>query len=73
MIPRVMQAIIRMLYFLFCFVAQQRKPGLGRLVVRFIDHTTLDTHTHTHTHTHIHTHTLKLESTDKVISPSSGR
>jgi hypothetical protein len=45
MIPRVKQAIIRMLYYLFCFVAQQRKPRLGRLVVRFIDHTKLDTHT----------------------------
>jgi len=25
-------------------------------MLRFIDHTELDTHTHTHTHTHKHTH-----------------
>jgi len=43
--------------FFILFVAQKRKPGLGRLVVRFLDHTKLDTNTHTHTHTQAHTDT----------------
>ena len=33
------------------FVAQQPNSSLGRLILRFLDHTQLDTHAHAHTHT----------------------
>jgi hypothetical protein len=32
-------------------MAKQPKSGLGRLLLRFVDHTKLDTHTHIYTYT----------------------
>jgi len=38
-------------------VEQQPSSSLCAPVLRFLDHTQLDTNTHTHTHTHTHPHT----------------
>ena len=50
-------------------VPQQANLGLGRLVLRFLDHTQLerqaDRHAHTNTHTHTHTHT-RTHITDRT-------
>jgi hypothetical protein len=42
-------------------VTLQSKSGQGRLVLRFLDHTQLDTHKQTNTHTHTHSRTLLNE------------
>jgi hypothetical protein len=36
-----------------------RAVAVAASLLRFLDHTQLDTHTNTHTHTHTHTHTYK--------------
>jgi len=57
-------------------VPQQANSGLGRLVLRFLDHTQLerqaDRHARTHTHTHIHTQQIEfLWSSDQLVAEAA--
>ena len=62
-------------------VVQQLNSGVSCLILRFLDHTLLDTHTHTLLDTHTHTHTLldththththtQYDSSERVTSSS---